>query len=56
MLSKQQLDRDSIELRTAIATHMIKGGIADGSIRDFIAAKIDLFQARVALYQYMEVI
>jgi hypothetical protein len=56
MLSKSQLDKDSIELRTAIAEHMIKGGIEDGSLQGFIDAKIDTFLARVALYQYMEVI
>ena len=56
MLSKSQLDKDSIELRTAIAEHMIKGGIADGSLQGWIDVKMDLFMARVALYQYMEVI
>lgn len=50
------VEKDSVELRTAIAEHMIKGGIKDGSLEPWINAKIDNMKARVELYKYMEVV
>ena len=56
MIPKQQIEKDSVELRTTIATHMIKAGIEDGSLRPWIDRKIDDMAARIELYKYMEVV
>ena len=56
MLDKETIDKEAVSMRTALAEFMIIEGIKDGSLQDFINAKIDDMRARIDLYKYMEVV